>query len=276
MIPTTTRLFQAPRVIQLRHKTLRISTLPNEWARVPHNIRSNNPALLAYTYGLVTALPPNNYSCTTMNIIDHLYIGVLYPPLNTAILGNLATFTQHQLTQHYNRFSSPFSAKPPTIMNIYHDKATPEPLFNHALLAIDLLQDDKFRKLYIQAWTNVTLALFQRPKNVQLIIDALIYKHASHYLSTRTIIPRDKPIKPVSHQKLFRWKTIMNNPPSRPLVQYHPLLTKSKGASPTSPHNTLTSYPLSNQSPTLATHPIIYFHISLPPSIYQLAQTHCH
>ena len=139
-----------------------------------------------------------------MNIIDHLYIEVLPPPLNTIILDNLTTFSQHQLTQHHNRFPSPSSTKSPTIMNVCHDKETTEPLLNYTLLAIDMPHDAKFHKLYTQAWINVTLALLQRSKNVQIIIDALIYNHTSHCLSARTIIPLDKPIKPASHQALSR------------------------------------------------------------------------
>ena len=128
-----------------------IITDPNERIPAPHNIRPNNPALLAYTYGLVIALPSNNYSRTTMNIIDHLYIRVLSSPLNTAILDNFTTFAQHQLTQHYNHFASPSSTKPPRIMNIYYDKVITQPLLTHALLAIDIPQYAKFHKPYTQA-----------------------------------------------------------------------------------------------------------------------------
>ena len=89
-----------------------IITEPNEWARAPRNIRSNNLALLVYTHGLVTAPTTNNYSRTIMHIIDNLYIKVLPPPLNSAILDNLTIFAQHQLTQHYNYFASRSFAKP--------------------------------------------------------------------------------------------------------------------------------------------------------------------
>ena len=37
-----------------------ITTDQTIWARVSHNIRPNNPALLAYTHGLVTVLTPSH------------------------------------------------------------------------------------------------------------------------------------------------------------------------------------------------------------------------
>ena len=82
-----------PTQIPRRHRL--ITTDLNKWARVPHNINPNNHVLLAYIHGLVTVMPPNNYSRTTMNIIDHMYIWVLPAPLYTTILDNLAIFAQN-------------------------------------------------------------------------------------------------------------------------------------------------------------------------------------
>lgn len=80
-------------------------------------------------------------------------------------------------------------------MTVYHDNVETEPLLNHAILAIDMPKDTKFYKIYTQAWKNVTLTLLQRPKTIQLIINALMYNHAFHYLSTRDILSLDKLIK---------------------------------------------------------------------------------
>ena len=63
--------------------------------------------------------------------------------------------------------------------------------------------------------------------------------------------------------------------PPRPPIQYHPLLTTPNNTSTTSSQNTLTLHPLSTQSPICDSYPTISFHISLPPSTYKLAQTHC-
>lgn len=71
------------------------------------------------------------------------------------------------------------------IMAVYHDKAKTEPLLKHTLLAIDRPKDEKFDKVYTQSWTNIILILLQRPKNIQTIIDTLIYNHASNCLSNR-------------------------------------------------------------------------------------------
>ena len=71
-----------------------------------------------------------------MNIIDHIYIGILPPLLYTTILDNLTTFAQNETTQHHNRIAQSSSIKPPLIMNIYHEKSAIEPLFNHELLAM--------------------------------------------------------------------------------------------------------------------------------------------
>ena len=79
-------------------------------------------------------------------------------------------------------------------MNVCHDKESTEPLLNYTLLAIDMPHDAKFHKLYTQAWINVTLSLLQRSKNVQIIIDALIYNYVSHDLSNRNILSLDTPV----------------------------------------------------------------------------------
>ena len=46
--------------------------------------------------------------------------------------------------------------------------------------------------------------LLQHPKNIQIMIDALIYNHASYCLSDKEILSPDKPIKLLSQKILSR------------------------------------------------------------------------
>ena len=162
-----------------------------------------------------------------------MIIGVLPPPLFSAILDNLTIFAQNQLTHHHNRFPTNSSAKFPTLMTVYYDKIENEPLLNHTILAIGMLKDTKFYKLYTQTWVNVTFALLQGPKNIQIIIDALIYDHVSHCLSTRDILSPDKPIKSPYHQTLSRillidhnFTTNISSPPSPTISPASPEITR--------------------------------------------------
>ena len=89
-------------------------------------------------------------------------------------------------------------------MNIYQEHSAIEPFLNHILLVIDMPKDAKLHTLYTQAWTNMTLLLLQCPKNIQNIINALIYNHVSHCLSNQKILFTDKTIKPPSHKARSR------------------------------------------------------------------------
>ena len=59
--------------------------IPIAW----HHLRPTMPLewsdYLAYSHGLVSSLPPANYSHTSMNFIDHTYIGVLPRSTHTTI-----------------------------------------------------------------------------------------------------------------------------------------------------------------------------------------------
>ena len=116
------------------------------------------------------------------------------PLLHRAIVNNITAFAQHQLNQYYSRFLPNYYIKPPPIISIFHDKTATEPLFNHTTLVIVMPQDTKVHRLYTQAWKSATLALLQHPKNIQLIIDALIYNYVSHDLSNRNILSLDTPV----------------------------------------------------------------------------------
>ena len=134
-----------------------------------------------------------------MNIIDHVYIGILPLRLYTVILGKLTTFAQHQLTPYHNHIPPNSYIKPLSLITVYHNKVEYELLPNQSILAIDIPKDVKYYKIYTQAWTNVTLTLLQCPKNIKIIINALIYNHTLYCLSTRDILSPDKPIKPSYH-----------------------------------------------------------------------------
>ena len=45
--------------------------------RLQPSMTPDSPYFMLYTHGLVSTLPPENYSRATMNIIDHPYIGIL-------------------------------------------------------------------------------------------------------------------------------------------------------------------------------------------------------
>ena len=52
-----------------------ITSLVIDWTRL----------LLMYTHGLVSSLPPANYSRETMNVINHIYIGILPRSIHATI-----------------------------------------------------------------------------------------------------------------------------------------------------------------------------------------------
>ena len=182
-----------------------------------------------------------------MNIIDHMYIGVLPPPIHHAIKANLLLFAQHQQQQHTHRYPQASLTRAPSLMSVYHDKSTDEPLLRQALRTVDMPHDAKFHTLYTQAWSNVTLALLQRPKIVQLIIDALIYNHASRCIST--------PPHPLSHptNPLCNVPNIPSHVSSSRITTSPPTPPPSHGHSPASQDTTrapMTGVPSTNAIPS--------------------------
>ena len=55
-----------------------------------------------------------------MNIIKHLYIGILPPPIHKAVTNNIIQIFLYQITQHHDRYPTRLPAKIPNIMVIYH------------------------------------------------------------------------------------------------------------------------------------------------------------
>ena len=58
-----------------------------------------------------------------MSIIDHLFIGVLPPPIYKAITNNFNQFSLHEFNQDHNRYLTRLPTKIPNIMAIYQNKA---------------------------------------------------------------------------------------------------------------------------------------------------------
>lgn len=72
----------------------------DEWNRITLTKVYKNPIILAYTHGLVSTLPSANYSRTTMNSINHIYIGILPRSPHTIIQRYFSTFVIQQQRAH--------------------------------------------------------------------------------------------------------------------------------------------------------------------------------
>ena len=83
---------------QYRHTTIEpsarrsITSLLPAWQRIRPHLTQDSADILTYTHGLVSSLPPANYSRATMNVIDHIYIGILPRSLHTSIRQLFSTF----------------------------------------------------------------------------------------------------------------------------------------------------------------------------------------
>ena len=132
--------------------------------------------LCLYSHGLVSTLPPANYSRATMNVIDHIYIGILTRTAHITINRFFCTFVQYQQRAHENAF--PRLRTMPHIMRILWDRATAQSELLIALNNLNLHNNMKLYSLLSKAWARVKLALLQRERNVQTIFEALVYNRA--------------------------------------------------------------------------------------------------
>ena len=98
-----------------------IQLSPRHWAQSLYRVLPRHDAYLAHTHNLVSTLPPNNYTRDSLNIIDHLYIGILPTTLHTSIKIYLTSVERHQLTTHHHYYH--FPTTPTSIIALYHDKA---------------------------------------------------------------------------------------------------------------------------------------------------------
>ena len=92
----------------------------------------SSPDILTYTQGLVSTLPPANYSRATMNAIDHIYIDLLPRSIQTTINRYFSTCVIQQQRTHEQQ--SPRSQTTPHIMSIYWDHAMSRPEILIALI----------------------------------------------------------------------------------------------------------------------------------------------
>jgi len=101
---------------------------------------------------------------TAINVIDHIYIGILPRSAHITINHLFSTFvTQHQRA-HEQTF--PYSQTTPHIMSIYWDRAKAEPELLIALNTLNPINNIKLYNLVSTAWIKVKLTLLQRARDV--------------------------------------------------------------------------------------------------------------
>ena len=134
-----------------------------------------------------------------MNVIDHIYIGILPRLMHTTIRQFFSTFTTQQKCAHDNRFFR--SRTTPHIISVFWDHAKAYSQTHTNLLdALKCLQpshDTKLYQLVVKAWNKVIIALLQRARNVQTIAEALVFNHTRsskwHSKVTRATYPIPEP-----------------------------------------------------------------------------------
>ena len=137
----------------------------------------DSPKLLTYTHGLVSPLPPSNYSRVTMNVIDHIYISILPRSAHTTIRKHLAVFITRQQRAHEHRF--PRSRITPHIILVYwyhaksHAKTQPDLL--EVLNCLRPSHDMKLHQLILKAGVKVSINLLQRARNAHTISEAFFF-----------------------------------------------------------------------------------------------------
>ena len=99
------------------HRSITTSVI--EWIRLRHHMNVDRPDLLTYTHGLVSSLSPVNYTRATMNVIDHIYIGILPRSTHALMRQYFSLFVTQQQQAHDRRF--PRSRTILHIMSVYWD-----------------------------------------------------------------------------------------------------------------------------------------------------------
>jgi len=166
--------FHHSTVAQRTHRN--ITTYPIAWHHLHPTMTPACSDYLAYSHGLVSSLPPVNYSRASMNFIDHTYIGVLPRSAHTTIRRSFSTFGQRQQRAHNNTFPRPATTS--NIMNVYWDAAKTQPDLLRTLNCLNPPNNMKFYRLISKAWNKVLITLLQRARNIQTIIDALVFNHS--------------------------------------------------------------------------------------------------
>ena len=208
-----------------------ITSSETVWHSLRPTMTTESPELLTYTHGLVSSLPPANYTRATMNVIDHIYIGILPRSAHALIRQYFSLFVTNQQRAHDRRF--PRSRTTPHIMSVYWDHAKDHPELLDALNCLRPAQDMKLYRLILKAWNKVSLALLQRARNVQTIIEALVYNRTRQgskgrkKLRTPCAIP--EPCGATLVQTLLH--AHMKNPPTNPPTNT-PILTATTNRIP--------------------------------------------
>ena len=79
-----------------RHTTIEphahrsLASLLTAWTNIRPHLTHDSVDILTYTHGLVSSLTPANYSWASMNVIDHIYIGILPRSMHTTIRHSVA------------------------------------------------------------------------------------------------------------------------------------------------------------------------------------------
>ena len=150
-----------------------ITSSMTDWNRLRPNMDYDSPELLTYTHGLVSSLSPSNYTRTTMNVIYHIYIGFLPRSAHALIRQHFSLFVTQPQRAHDLRF--PRSRTTPHIMSVYWDHEKDHPDLLAVLDCLRPVQDMKLYRLILKAWTKVSIALLHRSRNVQTIVEVLVY-----------------------------------------------------------------------------------------------------
>ena len=78
------------------HNYRSITTRQSVWNEMRPDLTADSPDFRTYIHGLVFIIPHTNYIYTTMNVIDHIYIGILLRSANKTINRCSSAFvTQH-------------------------------------------------------------------------------------------------------------------------------------------------------------------------------------
>ena len=79
-----------------------------------------------------------------MIIIDHMYIEIFIPLLNTAIIDNLIKISFRQHTQYCTCYATTHPTKASNSIVVYQGKAKNKPIVKKAILTVDTSKDKKF------------------------------------------------------------------------------------------------------------------------------------
>ena len=110
---------------------------------------------IAHTHGLVSTLPPDNYTRASLNIPDLIFIGILTTALNATIKAYLTSIAHHQTTKNQCNYSS--AKKTSNIITLYYDKAKLNLLLKNSLNALEISDKPTLSQLYYQAWKLISI-----------------------------------------------------------------------------------------------------------------------